>query len=142
LISSISLCFIGLATLRLVVIREILAVDYIRAINKIREYFAEYATHIRPFLLMPTSAEVPEYGWISTHQQIVLIINGILAGASIGIISLLLRQVAQLDFTSLAIACIAALGAYLLQKLYAKGRYKWAEANFHKRRFGYEKIPS
>ena len=134
LCGSLGLLVIGLVTLYQVIDRDILIVDYIHAINRIRGYFAEHAPHIQSYLLMPTSVVFPKYNWQSSNRRIPMVINGFSAGALCALSSLLVRNTTTPDFISIASLIIAFLVMYGFQEIYARRIFKQAEIKAHESR--------
>jgi hypothetical protein len=128
LISLVILLIIGASTVSIVIDRDILIVDYIRAGNRIRAYFAERAPDIKDYLLMPTAYDFPPYGWQSSNRQIAIIGNGVVAGAIASIISLLVSGSPGVDQYTVTPGIIVSASIYLLQRLYALIAYRKAEA--------------
>jgi len=131
---SFGLLVIGLVTLYQVIDRDILIVDYVHSINRIRGYFAEHAPHIQPYLLMPTSVTFPKYNWKSSNRRIPMVINGFSLGALCAFSSLLIRNTTTPDFISIASFIIAFLLMYGLQEMYASRIFKQAEIKAHESR--------
>ena len=127
LCGSFGLFVIGLVTYHQVIDRDILIIDYIRAINRIRGYFAEHAPHIQPYLLMPTSLTFPKYNWQSSNRRIPMVINGFSFGALCALSSLLVRNTTTSDFISIASLIIAFLLMYGFQEIYARKIFNKAE---------------
>jgi len=126
---SFGLLAIGLVTLYQVIDRDILIVDYVHSINRIRGYFAEHAPHIQPYLLMPASVEFPKYNWKSSNRRIPMVINGFSFGALFVFSGLLIRSTMTPDFISIALFITAFLFMYGLQEIYAGRIFKQAEIN-------------
>lgn len=55
--------------------RDISAVDYIRAVNSIRQYFIMRAPAIQSYLLMPGSGPYPRYGGVSSNRRMLALIT-------------------------------------------------------------------
>lgn len=127
LLGSLSLLAVGIVVLRQVIDRDILIVDYIRAINRIRKYFAEEAPQLQPFLLMPTAHEYPPYRWPSSNRQIPMVINSLSAGMSAVVIDLLVQPGAPLTLAPVLIGGALFLVVYILQIAYANRLFDRAE---------------
>jgi len=125
---SLSLLVIGITVFRQVLERDILLVDYIRYMNRIRFYFAERAPHLKPFLLMPTSHNFPKYDWQSSNRRIPMVINAISLGVAAAIVSMLLKKHEYPEFFEVGIATILFVLGYLLQEYYARRFFLRAEA--------------
>jgi hypothetical protein len=83
--------------------RDFIATRYIRTINRIRAYFVDHAPHIKPYVLMPTSAKYPAFGKRSRGREITAIINILLASAFIANVSMLMRNTTNLDEITISI---------------------------------------
>ncbi len=123
---------LGLLTIGVLIFNQILHVDtliidYIRSLNQIRRYFAEKSPHIKPYLSMPTTDTYPKYNWRSSSRRIPMVINGLSAGASIAIISIIIRQSLTPDFSAILVASVTTIVAYFLQDLYSKRIFARAE---------------
>jgi hypothetical protein len=127
LFGSLSLLAMGIVVFVQVVDRDILIVDYIRAINRIRSYFADNAPHIRPFLLMPTSHEFPRYSWQSSNRRIPMVVNSLSTGAFAAFLYLLIQHSALPDFYSVLLAGIFFILTYTLHEIYASRLFNKAE---------------
>jgi hypothetical protein len=134
LCGAFGLLVIGLVTFYQVVDRDILIVDYIHAINRIRGFFAENAPHIQPYLLMPTSHIYPKYNWQSSNRRIPMVINGLSAGALCALLTLLIRNLTIPDFVSVLSLAIAFLITFSLQEIYSHRIFKRAESKAHQSR--------
>lgn len=55
--------------------RDISAVDYIRAVNAVRQYFIARAPALTPYLLMPGSGPYPRYGGVSSNRRVLALIT-------------------------------------------------------------------
>jgi hypothetical protein len=89
---ALSLLAMGINVFRQVLERDILLVDYIRYMNRIRCYFAERAPHLKPFLLMPTSHNFPKYDWQSSNRRTPMVINAVASGIAVALISMLVKN--------------------------------------------------
>ena len=79
------LLVIGITTLKQVIERDIVIVDLIRSLNKIRAYFGDRAPHIQSHLLMPATQNFPRYDWQFSNIPIPIFINGLtVAGLFLG----------------------------------------------------------
>lgn len=57
------------------VARDISAVDYIRAVNNIREFFITRTPSVQPYLLMPGKGPYPPYGGVSSNRRLLTVIT-------------------------------------------------------------------
>lgn len=131
LLSGLVLLPIGLIVVRQVIDRDILIVDYIRAINRIRAYFAEKAPHIQPFLLMPTVPSYPTYSWQSSNRRIPMIMNGLTASTIITVITLSIRQLLTLDTNAVVLGAVTFAMMYIAQEMYARRLFGEANTKAH-----------
>lgn len=133
-IGTLALLLIGTITFKQVIDRDILIVDYIRAINRIRAYFAEHAPQIQSFLLMPTSHEFPTYQWQSSNRRVPMVINGISIGVFVIVSDMLMEGRDAPTLILSAIGIISALLFYNVQSLYARRLFQFAEQKARERR--------
>ncbi len=118
---------VGLSTLADVIDRNNTVVDYIRAINRIREHFAEQLPALGPpVLLLPTDPEFPRYGYQSNWRTAV-VVNSLAGAVVVTIPFMLLARITALDFFAVLLAIAACAGAFYLQSQYATSLYARAE---------------
>lgn len=129
LVSAISLALVALAWFQLILRKDMGALDYIRAMNLIRKYFAEQAPHIQPYLMMPTSHRFPKYSSLAAggHSRIIALIISLLVGASAAVSIVLLRQKLTLDSLSLTLGCLFFAATFLTLERYATWYYHRAD---------------
>jgi hypothetical protein len=125
--SALGLFAIGILIFQQVLHLDILIVDYVRNLNRIRFYFTEKAPHVRPYLFLPTTHNYPKYDWQSSSRRIPMVINGLAAGVSAAIASVVFRQSVSLDFFAILVAGIIFVVTYLLHNYYAKRIFSQAE---------------
>lgn len=80
-LASTGLLVIGIPVFMDTLQRDITAVDYIRALNRVRAYFAGRAPSIMPYLLMPIESQYPPYGDLSSSRRASAAINSVAGGA-------------------------------------------------------------
>ena len=103
------------------VARDISAVDYIRAVNHIREYFIHLDASLRPYLLMPGEAPFPRYGGVSTNRRILAIINS----ASLAALPLIGRLLAFHESRPDGFAVSIALGTFAALVVIHREFWRW-----------------
>ena len=106
---------------------EILIIDYIRAINRIRSYFVENAPYIKPFLLMPTSSDYPKYGWRSSLRYIPILLSSLSFGIATTIIVSSVRCVVLPNIVNISLSIVAFILIYISHITYAKFYFKKAD---------------
>jgi len=124
---ALGLLAIGILIFQQVLHVDILIIDYIRSLNRIRCYFAEKAPHIQPYLFMPITQDYPKYSWQSSSRRIPMLINCLSAGISAAIVSVVYRQSVIFDYFAIIILGVIFIVAYLIQKYYAKWTFLKAE---------------
>lgn len=127
LLSLGSLLAMGLSTFGLIVGRDILFVEYTRAINRIRAYFGQFNPQIQPYVLMPVSHTYPRYRWVLSNTPIVVLMNALVTGVIGGIIELLISATDLPDQWTILSGLIAIGLAFLGQTVYAQMRFALAE---------------
>jgi hypothetical protein len=124
---------ISLTTFRQTVNRDILTADYIRALNRIRGFFAEHSPLIQPYLLMPVSHDVPHYGRHSQARQTTVVINSLLVGAGAAVVYLLVAGITSVDWIAVIIASLAFAATFAALTGFAYMIYARAERRAHLR---------
>jgi hypothetical protein len=131
--AALGLLAIGILVFQQVIHVDILIIDYIRNLNRVRCFFAEKAPHIRPYLFMPITHEYPKYNWQSSSRRIPMVVNSLSAGVSVSMMSLVYRQIISPDFLTTLIGGIVFIFVYLLQGYYAKRKFLQAETKAKQR---------
>jgi hypothetical protein len=127
LISSFFVMMIGIITFQQVIEGDILVIDYVRAINRIRSYFVDKAPHTKPYFLMPTSHHFPKYKWQSSQRRLPMLINSLSLGTFVTTNYLLIWQTKFPDFFSVLLSVNFLLLTYVLQAIYANRSFNQAE---------------
>ncbi|HEX9038017.1 MAG TPA: hypothetical protein VF808_13615 [Ktedonobacterales bacterium] len=81
IVGCVGLLLIGVPTFFDTLRRDVNAVDYIHALNAVREYFAMRAPAIVPYLLEPTYRHFPRYGSLSSSRRASAVLNSLAAAA-------------------------------------------------------------
>lgn len=126
LLGSVGLLLVGITTVRQVIDRDILTIDYIRAGNRIRSYFAERDELLKGYLLMPTKQTYPPYGWHSSSRALTLGLNSLSLGALVTVGLMLQQEQSKFDLNDLWIGTAAGVVLYLVQAGYAKVKFSFA----------------
>lgn len=113
------LLVLGLVTYRQVIDRDILVIEYIRAINRIRRYFAEQAPQIKPYLLMPVSHEYPRYDWHSSNRRVPVVVNSLCVSLIVVLAILLMGDTTMPDLRSWILALIGFVVTYFSHLAFA-----------------------
>jgi hypothetical protein len=87
--------------------RDVQATNYIRAMNRIRAYFARQFPHIRSYLIMPINHRYPRYGSRSRGREVIIAINCLVVSTLIVIICALLGKQLLLDTFMFILGCVA-----------------------------------
>jgi hypothetical protein len=85
----LGLLLIGVPTFFDTLNRDLNAVDYIHALNAIRDYFSKRSPAITPFLLEPTDRHHPKYGSLSSSRRASAVINSLAAGTLVATLRML-----------------------------------------------------
>ncbi len=103
------------------VARDVSAVDYIRAVNRIREYFVHLDVSLRSYLLMPGKAPFPRYGGVSTNRRILAVINS----ASLAALPLIGRLLVFHESRPDGFAVSVALGTFAVLVVIHREFWRW-----------------
>ena len=114
--------------------RDISAVDYIRAVNMVREYFAMRTPTIRPYLLMPGSGPFPRYGGVSSNRRILTLITGTALALLPLVARLLVYHEAHPDVFTVLVTLITFIILVAIHWVF--WRYQYRKANYDAERYG------
>lgn len=112
--------------------RDVQATNYIRAMNRIRAYFAHRLPHIRPYLIMPITHNYPRYGSRSRGREVIIALNSLMLSTLIVMIDLLLGKVVILDAHTFILGSVSFVIITSLQIIYSKVLFFRAEKKSRK----------
>jgi hypothetical protein len=127
LVVTFSVLLISFVTFRQIIFTDILTTNYIRAINRIRKYYAQQEDgRIAPYLMLPFDHRHPKYGHLSRNRETVGILNCLLAGGLAALIDLMVRDHAMLDLFDAVLLGGTISSVAVLQFLYSTLSYRIA----------------
>lgn len=106
--------------------RDISAVDYIRAVNAVRQYFIARAPAILPYLLMPGSGPYPRYGGVSSNRRMLALITSAALALFPLIARVLLYHETRVDLFAVVVTLIAFVLSIIVHWRYWNYQYRKA----------------